>query len=112
MEPQQGARNAQELLVGGAFLALFVILALGAGLLLASRYGDFVERCARARRTAAMLLGAGAVLVSLVLVALVAQVHAVFSVFVVGGLVALFVLGFTADALRTGRRLTGRDGPA
>ncbi len=109
-----GEKIVQGLLAGQAAIGIGLLLALGLALLVWSRMRARVERGAFAgerRRTATFLMGAGATLGWLVLWS---QVERTRNAWVIGAFVTVFfyvvVLGFAADALRTGRRLTGQSG--
>jgi hypothetical protein len=113
MPPQHNADWSFAL--GGLVLAVLVTLGMGLGLLVASRYPERIERGARVGgRTATVLLGSGMALIHCVIFAVLVNAPARAQVFIaivwVPVFVFLFVLGFTADALRSGRRISGRDG--
>ena len=124
MEPETTANvaphvNRSEQIVQQLFQTQWVLVfctlaALGFAVLLWSRYRSRIERGVRAgdsRRTASFLSGAGASLAAIVLLGIAEKSRNGFVIWtVVAAVVALFVLGFTADALRTGRRVTGSDG--
>lgn len=112
--PTSGERIAHGLLAGQAVIGIGLLLALGLALLVWSRMPARVERGAFAgerRRTATFLMGAGATLGCLVAWSAIERTR---NAWVIGAFVTVFfyfvVLGFAADALRTGRRLTGQSG--
>lgn len=112
--PSAGERIVQGLLAGQAVIGIGLILGLGLALLVWSRMRARVERGALAgerRRTATFLMGAGATLAWLVAWSVAERTR---NAWVIGAFVTVFfyfvVLGFAADALRTGRRLTGQSG--